>query len=308
MGHPCLPGRLGWCWFLLVVALTQPVLAEDGSDRLWNFAGSLYQEQEFYQALGEYERFLFLFPNDPRIFQAELQIGRCYWKNGRLDKAFNRFMRMFGSEATGALRRTALLEAIDVLEQQNRYPEAIYWSEIFIENHPDDPGVDTQYIRLAWLHIDSGSYEQALGVLDRVPPESKHYSQAGSLIQELQDREDVPRKSPGLAGTLSGVLPGAGHLYVGRPGQATASFLLNALFIGAAVAAFKHDSPVLGGILVFFELGWYQGGIRSAAAAARQTNELEEKQYRRELKRRYQLSLGLSPGVEHLALSIKLDF
>ena len=72
--------------------------------------------------------------------------------------------------------------------------------------------------------------------------------------------------------------------------------------------AFQNDSPVLGGILVFFELGWYTGGIRSAAQAAREENEKQEKKYRRELKQRYRLSLGLEPGKDRMALSVRLSF
>jgi uncharacterized membrane protein len=74
------------------------------------------------------------------------------------------------------------------------------------------------------------------------------------------------------------------------------------------VAAFEHDSPVLGGILIFFELGWYVGGIRSAAQAAREANEEMEEQYRQELKQSYRLSLGLKPGIDSLAFSLRLDF
>jgi hypothetical protein len=103
------------------------------------------------------------------------------------------------------------------------------------------------------------------------------------------------------------MLPGAGHLYVGRPAEAATSFLLNGLFIWGAVAAFTHDSPVLGGILVFFELGWYQGGIRSAAAAAREVNAEEERRYRQELRRDYRLSFGVFPGRDQVLFAVRLD-
>jgi hypothetical protein len=84
--------------------------------------------------------------------------------------------------------------------------------------------------------------------------------------------------------------------------------LLNALFITGAVLAFEHDSPVLGGILVFFEVGWYVGGIQSAAQAVQEENQKEERKYRRELREKYHLSFGLEPGKDRLALSIRLSF
>ncbi len=293
---------------LVCGALAQPIMAQERADLLWDFANKLYHEQDFYRALGEYQRFIFLFPSEPRATEAELQIGYCYRQGGELEKAFDHFIRLFNSRTMEPVGREALLEAIAIREEQKRYPEAIYWTKRFIVSYPDDPEIDAIYLRLAWLHIDSGQYEQALPTLDRIQPESNLYPKARSLSQALQQRPDATKKSPALAGGLSAILPGAGHLYAGRPGQAATSFLLNALFIAGAVAAFKHDSPVLGGVLIFFELGWYVGGIRSAAQAARVANEKQEEQYRQELRRRYRLSFGLEPGIDRLALSLRLDF
>ena len=45
-------------------ALAQPIMAQERADLLWNFANELYHEQDFYRALGEYQRFIFLFPSD----------------------------------------------------------------------------------------------------------------------------------------------------------------------------------------------------------------------------------------------------
>ncbi len=301
---------LGWCWFLflLFTVLAQPVMAEQGADQLWNFANFLYQKQDFYRALSEYERFLFLFPNDPRVPEAELQIGRCYRQDGKPKKAFRRLLKLYNRKRAEPVGREALLEMVSIREEQQRYPEAIYLAKRFVEQYPDDPEIDTVYLRLAWLQIDIGTYEEALATLVRIQPKSKHYQRARSLRQALQQPPDTREKSPKVAGALSAVLPGAGHLYAGRPGQAASSFLLNALFIAGAVLAFKHDSPVLGGILIFFELGWYQGGIRSAAQAAREENQGQHRRYRQDLRQSYRLSLGLEPGKDQLTLSLRLSF
>jgi hypothetical protein len=197
---------------------------------------------------------------------------------------------------------------VAIREEQGRYPEAIYWAKQFVERYPDYPEIDAVYVRLTWLQIDNGKYEEAITTLELLQPESTHYPRARSLRQALQERPEIDKKSPAMAGTLSAVLPGSGHLYAGRPGQAASSFLLNALFIAGALMAFQNDSPVLGGILVFFQLGWYQGGIRSAVQAAREENLRQERKYRRELKQKYRLSLGLEPGKDWMALSVRVSF
>jgi tetratricopeptide (TPR) repeat protein len=310
MVRATLLGRLSWCWFLLLLftVLAQPARAEEGADLLWNFASYLYQKQDFYRALSEYQRFLFLFPSDPRTTEAELQIGRCYRREGKPEKAYRRLASLFDRKAAEPVGREALLEMVAIREEQQRYPAAIYLVNRFIEEYPDDPEIDTIYLRLAWLQIDSGKYEEASATLGRIQSESKHYERAKSLLQALQQRPGPRAKSPKVAGALSAILPGSGHLYAGQPGQATSSFLLNALFIAGAVLAFENDSPVLGGILIFFELGWYQGGIRSAAEAAREENQKQERSYRQKLRQSYGLSLNLEPGKDQLALSVRFSF
>jgi tetratricopeptide (TPR) repeat protein len=310
MVRSLLLGRFGWCWiFLLHLAvLAQPAAAGERADRLWDLANHLYDKQDYYRALTEYQRFVFLFPKDHRNDQAKLQIGRCYRREGEGDKAFSYLIRLFNAGAEETVGPEALLEMIAIREEQGRYLRAIYWTKQFIERYPDYRELDSVYLSLAWLQIDSGKYESAMATLERIQPESKDFPRARSLRQALQQRPEKGEKSPVLAGVLSGVLPGAGHLYAGRPGQAASSFLLNALFITGAVLAFEHDSPALGGILVFFEVGWYAGGIRSAAQAAREENQKDESKYRRELKEKYHLSFGMDPGKDRLALCLRLSF
>jgi TolA-binding protein len=310
MVRSLLLGRFGWCWIFLLhfTVLAQPVAAEERADRLWDFANHLYDKQDYYRASSEYQRFVFLFPNDDRTDQAKLQIGRCYRREGKGDKAFSYLIRLFNSRAEEPVGPEALLEMIEIREEQERYPRAIYWAKQFIERYPDYTELDTVYLSLAWLQIDSGRYKSAMATLERIQPESKHYPRARSLRQALHQRPEEGERSPVMAGALSVVLPGSGHLYAGRPGQAASSFLLNALFIAGAVLAFEHDSPVLGGILIFFELGWYVGGIRSAAQAAREENQRDESKYRRELKEKYRLSFGMEPGKDRLALHLRLSF
>jgi tetratricopeptide (TPR) repeat protein len=310
MVRSLLLGRFGWCWIFLVLlaVLAQPVVAEERADRLWDFANHLYDKQDYYRALTEYQRFIFLFSEDHRNDQAKLQIGRCYRREGKADKAFSYLIRLYHARVEEPVGPEALLEMIEIRKEQGRYPRAIYWTKQFIESYPDYRELDTLYLSLAWLQIDSGKYESAMATLERIQPDSKYYPRARSLCQALYQREEKGKRSPVMAGVLSGVLPGSGHLYAGRPGQAASSFLLNALFITGAVLAFEHDSPVLGGILVFFEAGWYVGGIRSASQTAREENQKDESEYRRELKEKFHLSLGMDPGKDRLALCLRLNF
>ena len=72
---------------------------------------------------------------------------------------------------------------------------------------------------------------------------------------------------------LSGILPGAGHLYVGKPLHALGAFVLNGLFLAGAAYAWHEGLEATAGIVMFFETGWYLGTINSAMQEARQINQ-----------------------------------
>ncbi len=82
-------------------------------------------------------------------------------------------------------------------------------------------------------------------------------------------------KSPSKAAGLSAVFPGSGYLYAHRPQTALAAFVLNGLFIGGTYSAAHAHEPGLAALLGLFSAGWYFGGVRGSAEAARHTNNFE---------------------------------
>jgi TM2 domain-containing membrane protein YozV len=102
--------------------------------------------------------------------------------------------------------------------------------------------------------------------------------------------EDLPKKSPATAGTLAAIIPGAGHLYTERPRDALVAFLLNGAFIWGAIELFRHDNYVAGGIVTFFEIGWYTGNIYSAVSSAHKYNKKKREDFLERLKEIISLS------------------
>ncbi len=71
------------------------------------------------------------------------------------------------------------------------------------------------------------------------------------------------------------MIPGAGYGYARRPQTALAAFVINGLFIGGTYSAAHAGEPALAALLGLFSAGWYFGGIRGSADAARHTNEYD---------------------------------
>ena len=95
----------------------------------------------------------------------------------------------------------------------------------------------------------------------------------GEEITQFIDAYRCNAKSVEKARFLNGLIPGAGYLYVGQKQTAATSFLINALFTGAAYYFFKNGNIPAGIITASLESGWYIGGINGAGLAAQEYNK-----------------------------------
>ncbi|MBW2599227.1 MAG: hypothetical protein JRC60_03840 [Deltaproteobacteria bacterium] len=138
--------------------------------------------------------------------------------------------------------------------------------------------------------MDMEKWERAGEMFSRVPRESRLYDSAGVFAAGLENIGNIPHKSPAVAGALAAIVPGAGHLYTQRRRDALVAFLLNGVFIWSAVELFNDEKYVTGGIVTFFELGWYSGNIYSAVSSAHKFNRRTKKDFLQGLRDRASLS------------------
>jgi hypothetical protein len=97
--------------------------------------------------------------------------------------------------------------------------------------------------------------------------------QDNSYLDDLLGCYATQKKSVAAAQMLNAMIPGAGYLYTGQKKSAMTAFLLNGLFITAAVQFFLHNHIAAGLITTGFEAGWYFGGIYGAGEEAKYYNE-----------------------------------
>ena len=149
-----------------------------------------------------------------------------------------------------------------------------------------------QYL-LGWSYLENGDAFAASRELRKVD-----LPWAGRLADAVDVRDRLPHKSPLLAGALSVVVPGLGHVYLGQPLIGVAALGWNGLFTAAAVDTAIHKlygvTAVLGGL----ELLWYGGAILGAVSGAYKYNRDAELNHEEELKRVYDSAPSSSPPRE----------
>ncbi len=280
----------------VLVLLAFLLLARTGAseemtaEKILSFADHLFAAGDYYRAITEYERVLFFYPQHPLARTAKLQIANSYLQGDRLDQAIERLRPLTEGFPDDEVGRKALFLLGEAEYRKREYYGAAELFALYIEHYPKDDRVDAARIKIGWCHLRQGKWRDATEEFRKLPPDSPLHAQAGGLADASQAYPDMPKKSPALAGGLSAVLPGAGQLYIERPGDALISFLLNGAFIWAAVESFHNDNNVTGGILLFFEAGWYTGNIYNAVNGAHKYNRRSEQQFMDNLQGKYSLS------------------
>jgi tetratricopeptide (TPR) repeat protein len=268
--------------------------ADERVQETLGFADHLRSQGDYYRAITEYERALFLSPSNALTPRVRLQIAACYLQGKKWDAAIPLLQDLQAQCADREEGRTATLWLADAYYFMGSYNRASALLDEFERRQPPDPRLDTARLKQAACQLRVNNVAWTQETLDKIPTHSPARKTAEDFSQALPRYQQLPQKSPGLAAGLSTVLPGAGQLYIQRPGDALISLLVNGLLIGAAAVAYHNDEPVAGSFILVFESGWYLGNIYNAVNGAHKFNQRQREGFFDQL----QLKCGLfqAPG------------
>jgi TolA-binding protein len=253
------------------------------ADRQFSFAEALLAEGDYYRAISEYKRFTYFFPENKLVETCNYRICESYYRAKRWQEAreaFTSFITRYPASPTipGARYLKGMAE-----KQLRQYTDALSTFEELIKSKSNE-FVDKAVYQSAIVYMEMEEWQKARETFSLVPKGSRLSGSASVMASELQHMDDLPQKSPATAGSLAAIIPGAGHLYTERPRDALVAFLLNGAFIWGAIELFHHDNYVAGGIVAFFEIGWYTGNIYSAVNSAHKYNKKTREDFIEHLK------------------------
>jgi len=276
----------------------QPPLREE-PEKILGFAHHLLSEGDAYRAVTEYRAFLFLFPGHAKEEEARFFLGKAHQKERDWSEALEAFRQAAeGKEGNGSWAWEAALEYGETLLLAGQPAAAAKTLEEVADTPRWDRIRGRALYRAAWGWLQAREWEQAIRTLERIPPDDPLRKAAEQRREEIaREVPSLPQRDPWLAGGLAAILPGSGHMYSGRVKEGLTSFLLNGAFVAGAVFSVREGYLVTAGILSFFELGWYLGGISTAAREAEQFNrEQEHRWLMREEERWEPRPQGMSPS------------
>jgi len=279
--------------------------SETEAEHVFGFAESLYEEGDYFRAIGEYKRYIYLTSSGSTSNQTEkatFRISECYFHAKRWTEAIDACNQFLSKYPASPLYFEMLYLKGRIEKLSGRYDDALHTFDlIVIANVPNYQ--DKALYQKALVMLERTNWQAVGDALRQINQGSPLFPIASAFAIEMEKNEYLPHKSPTTAGLLAAVFPGAGHLYAERHRDALVAFLLNGAFILGATELFHHDNYAAGGILAFFELGWYSGNIYSAVSSVHKYNRDKETNFIRKLKDNFSLAFSREAGGPSIIIS-----
>ena len=273
-----------------------------------DLADHFFQEGDYYRAITEYKRFLFFFPQNLKAAEAQWKIARSYFHGRKWDEAISAGDHLIKKFPSTSYKAEALLLTGLCFKEKKEYSQARFFFGKAKEEATGATTGDEAQWQIAATYLKEERWKEASSEYKKMNKSSKLYPKSEYFAQGLDRIQEVPQKSPATAGILAAFVPGSGHLYCERYRDAAIAFLLNGAFIWGMVEAFEQKNYVVGGILTFFELGWYSGNIYSAVASAHKYNRRKKQEYLDHFEKGGGFSLGISLQGKNPVLALKYVF
>ncbi|MGD8371336.1 MAG: tetratricopeptide repeat protein [Syntrophobacterales bacterium] len=272
------------------------------AEQVLEFADHLFSQREYFRAIGEYQRFLFLYPDNSEAPTAAFRISQSYFRGKSWQQALEAADAFLDDYSQSPLKWQARLLKARALTELGRSEEARGEFMAIIEAEPDRPFVAGAWYFIGLSYAREGRWLEADEALAQITSENLLYGKAGEVKKIVAEASERKLKNPAVAGLLA-IIPGAGHLYCGRPGDAALAFVFTGAFAWATVEAFNNDNDGLGIGLGVITLALYGGNIFSAVNVAHKYNDREERRLQERLAPYEQIGSNRNkPPVASLAL------
>ncbi len=264
---------------VLFVALTTAALSSLAASPGGNlrFARQLLQEGDYYRSITEYKRVLFFAAPESVDLRhhAILGIGEALFAGGEYERS-GEWLHSHLNELQSEDERR---EGVRLMSRSFLVGNAGLRLLEVIDRESLDRSDEGFYRALGLANL--GRWSESAGAFDALASDRIYGAVSVNFATIARDADRSSWRSPRIAGLL-GLVPGLGYLYAGHKQTAIAAVIVNAVFAGATIQAFRSEQEVLGGFLAAFTLSWYAGSIYGSVQGARRSNShLQQEQWSR---------------------------
>ncbi|MBW2739477.1 MAG: tetratricopeptide repeat protein [Deltaproteobacteria bacterium] len=296
---------ISYSFFYPFSSFAEPVITIN-ADKQIQFAEHYFRAGEYFRAIGEYKYFIYFFHDDHRLELAMYKIGLSYFNGKKFQEAIDAFNELLAKFPATNFRTEIRFRISECFIKLKDYFKAIGSLNDIAFTAKNIDITDQAYYRRGWIYLGMSRWEEAENSFKLISKKNWNKYRLATLSHEMSKKKDLKTKRPTVAGILA-IIPGAGHLCCGRYKDATITFILNTAMIYAAYEAFDNNLDALGGIITFFELGFYSGNIYSAVNCAHKHNRNANKNFFEHLRQNSRINLGLRPDHEKKKAALLLS-
>lgn len=251
------------------------------------FADSLFREGDYLNAVHEYKRLLFLHPDDPQSNFIAFRIAASYQNAGKLKNAIRAYQFLIDTYPESRLVARCKNNIAQCHILLGDSAQGLSSLKQFLAEHAESDLAPRAHFTIGVVHIDKREWTQARQVWNDVSltyPESPFAGVSNRLAQQIEDVENLPRRSPTIAAVLSVFVPGGGQVYTGRTVDGLYAFVSVAVLGGASfyyADQGRYEVAIPVGILGAF---FYGNSIYQGIQTARTFNLQYEKLFRNKLQ------------------------
>jgi tetratricopeptide (TPR) repeat protein len=239
-----------------------------------SFADQLYQKDEYYRAVSEYNRYLFFeAKNSSDSGYCFLKIAKSYYKGEDYNSGISFIESTLSNFSIDANLTNNLNNYLGLNYLKLGSPKSAI---ICFKKNSNNPKSNL-LIGAANLYLFNWreSIDKFKSLSGSANSKISFVSEELSLI--AKEGMDFKTKSPALAGVLSGILPGGGYVYTKNYQTALSSFLINTLLLGTTYELHRNDLKFAGGTTFLLAFGWYVGNIYGSVNSAIRYNNSNRK-------------------------------
>lgn len=246
--------------------------------KLFNFANFLFEEGDYYRAIGEYKRYIFENPDGKFLKKARYNIGLCYLRAEKWEKAeaiFNELENIFEKKE----KECVLLSQALLYMDKKDYTYSNFVLEKYSALYSNSKIFENAFYLKGWNFIYIKNWIKAKDEFSKIKINKELKDSSDEILKNLENSDKIDHRSNLLSGLFSTVLPGAGYIYCGRWSDGLISMLINGIFIYNAFMAFKNNDTVGKFIYGIPTITFYTSNIYGSVVAANKYNEDEVNKY-----------------------------
>ncbi len=248
-----------------------------GKDEVLSFADKLFEIGDYDRAMVEYLRYGFLYPDEPCADMALFRAALCSEYSKKFQRARKIYRQLQNEYSNSASQFTKYRIPLTY------FLEGKLDSALQLASVPDTSAVygAMEYLR-GWILLKQQKYREAGELFASIAQKTADSSDVIGSLSYLEKRclwgQNLPQRSPFLAGLLSAVLPGLGRGYCGRWGDGLFSLITIGIPTSMSIYLWETDrnfASITAAIAALF----YLGNIYGSAKGASIYNEQKRRQF-----------------------------